>query len=113
MRKRKSNSKKIVLMLALVFLVALVYYITTLSTEEVKTNQNIKEQIMTRLGLTNESVNITKLGNLTGLKQKYPVIYENAKEGDYEIRTENKLIIYDYEKDRIVKEFDVTNIKIV
>ncbi len=40
--------------------------------------------------------------SLATLKQQFPDVYANAKEGDFLLRYSTKLIIYDYAKDRIV-----------
>ena len=107
--KKKSNLNTIILAVIAVLLVVLVYQFAT-TPEEVEINQEIEKEILAKFNLT--EAEITRLTNLEDLKEKYPVIYGEAREGDYEIRTPNKLIIYDYSNDRIIKEFDVTQIRI-
>ncbi|MBI2652018.1 hypothetical protein HYX00_01015 [Candidatus Woesearchaeota archaeon] len=40
--------------------------------------------------------------SLNTLKQQFPEIYENAKVGDFLLRYQTKLVIYDYNQDKIV-----------
>ena len=40
--------------------------------------------------------------SLATLKQQFPDVYENAKAGDFLLRYQTKLIIYDYNADKIV-----------
>ena len=40
--------------------------------------------------------------SLNTLKQQFPDVYANAKVGDYLLRYQTKLIIYDYNADKIV-----------
>lgn len=40
--------------------------------------------------------------SLSTLKQQFPDVYVNAKAGDYLLRYQTKLIVYDYNQDRIV-----------
>jgi len=40
--------------------------------------------------------------SLNNLKQQFPDVYANAKVGDYLLRYQTKLIIYDYDNDKIV-----------
>ena len=55
-------------------------------------------------GLQNEQPQGGQLDaqSLTTLKQQFPEVYANAKEGDFLLRYSTRLIIYDYANDRIV-----------
>ncbi|MEW6295821.1 MAG: hypothetical protein AB1467_06050 [Candidatus Diapherotrites archaeon] len=50
--------------------------------------------------------------DLNMLKTKYPVIYGDAKAGQYLFLYSDLLVIYDFEKDKIVKSFVVQDINI-
>jgi hypothetical protein len=108
---KKKEQKKIILCVTLVFLIILLYYILTVPSEK-PTDTGIEDEILTKFNLNKNETQIKILTNLDELKQKYPVIYGEAREGDYEIRTLDRLIIYDYGNDKIIKEFDVTQISI-
>tara|TARA_Y100000310_G_scaffold345857_1_gene471566 strand:+ start:19036 stop:19716 length:681 start_codon:yes stop_codon:yes gene_type:complete len=41
-------------------------------------------------------------GSLNTLKEQFPSVYENAKEGDYLLRYPTALVIYDYGNDQLV-----------
>ena len=110
MKKKEQKTKKIILGVILIFLVVFLFYVLTIPGE--KTEAGVEENILTRFNLNRNNTQITRLTDLEELKQKYPVIYGEAREGDYEIRTLDKLIIYDYGNDRIIKEFDITQIRI-
>lgn len=45
--------------------------------------------------------------SLATLKQQFPEVYSNAKVGDFLLRYQTKLIIYDYNADRIVNAVDL------
>lgn len=45
--------------------------------------------------------------SLNTLKQQFPEVYKNAKVGDFLLRYKTKLIIYDYNADRIVNGVDL------
>jgi hypothetical protein len=45
--------------------------------------------------------------SLATLKQQFPDVYANAKEGDFLLRYSTKLVIYDYQNDRIVNAVDL------
>lgn len=108
--KKKPRTNTIILAVIAIVLAMLVYQLATLPTETVQ-NKDVESEIIAKLSL-NEEAQIIKLTNLEDLKEKYPVIYGEAREGDYEIKTPNKLIIYDYSNNRIIKEFDITNIRV-
>ena len=111
MKKKGGNTKRIILGVVLIVLVIFLFYILTIPSEKLP-ESNVEEKILAKFNLNRNNTQITRLTNLEELKQKYPVIYGEAKEGDYEIRTPNKLMIYDYGNDRIIKEFDITQIRI-
>ena len=111
MKKNQPKTKKIILGGILIILVIFLFYILTIPEKE-PVIPGIEEEILAKLNLNRDNTQITRLTDLEQLKEKYPVIYGEATEGDYEIRTPNKLIIYDYDNDKIKKEFDVTQIKI-
>ena len=104
------KEQKIILVVIAIILVVSLYYILTIPSE--KPESGIEEEMLTKLNLNRNDTQITRLTNLEELKQKYPVIYGEAKPEDYEIRTSDKLIIYDYGNDKIIKEFDITQIRI-
>ncbi len=106
----KKTIEKIILFAILICLIIFLYYILTIPTE--KPVNSVEEKILAKFNLDKNNTQITRLTNLEELKQKYPVIYGEAGEGYYEIRTPSKLIIYDYGNDKIIKEFDMTQIKI-
>ena len=108
--KKKSRTNTIILVIIAIFLAVLAYQFATLPTETTQ-EKTVEQEIIAKLNL-NEDAQITKLTNLEDLKEKYPVIYGEAREGDYEIKTPSKLIIYDFSNDRIIKEFDITNIQV-
>ena len=95
----------------LIFLAIFLYYILTIPSEK-PVDSGIKEKILAKFSLDKNATQITRLTNLEELKRKYPVIYGEAREGDYEIKTPDKLMIYDYDNDKIIKEFDMTQITI-
>jgi hypothetical protein len=103
--------KNIIFVVMLFFLIVLLYYILAIPSEK-PTDSGIEEKILVKFNLSRNDTQIARLTNLEELKKKYPVIYGEAREGDYEIRTPDKLIIYDYGNDKIIKEFDVTNIRV-
>jgi len=109
--KKKQQKTKVILGAILIILFAFLFYILTIPSKK-STDSGIEEKILTKFNLYRNTTQITRLTNLEELKQKYPVIYGEAREGDYEIRTANKLIIYDYGNDKVIKEFDVTQIMI-
>lgn len=49
---------------------------------------------------------------LSELKQERPVIYEDTKEGDYLIKYNDKWIVYDFENNKIIKDFIIQNLQI-
>ena len=106
----KKTVEKIILFVILMCLVIFLYYILTIPSE--KPESGLEEKILTKFNLDKNNTQITRLTNLEELKQKYPVIYGEARQGDYEIRTPNKMIIYDYGNDKIIKEFDMTQIRV-
>ena len=110
MKKKEQKTKKIILVLIAIVLVIFLYYILTIPSE--KPVDSEIEEILTKFNLNRNTTQITRLTNLEELKQKYPVIYGEAKPGDYEIITPGKLIIYDYDNDTVIKEFDITQISI-
>lgn len=85
---------------------------------KIKTSFNLQQQqpqlpadLFTKLnkhselkGLENQQPIGGKLdeASLSTLKQQFPDVYANAKVGDYLLRYQTKLIIYDYNKDRII-----------
>jgi len=46
-------------------------------------------------------------GSLNTLKQQFPDVYADAKVGDFLLRYETKLIIYDYNQDSIINSIDL------
>ncbi len=60
-------------------------------------------------GLQNEQPQGGQLDaqSLATLKQQFPEVYGNAKEGDFLLRYSTRLIIYDYANDRIVNAVDL------
>ena len=40
--------------------------------------------------------------SLNSLKQQFPDVYANAKVGDFLLRYQTKLVIYDYNQDKVV-----------
>lgn len=111
MKKKQKNTKEIALIVILILLAISLYFILTIPSEKPVVS-GPEEEILAKLNLNRDNTQITKLTNLEKLKEKYPVIYGEAKEGDYEIKTTDRLIIYDYDNDKIIKEFDITQIKI-
>jgi len=103
------ETKRALLFIVMILLIILIFYNLTILIE---IPSSVEEKILTKFNLSSNDTNITKLTNLTALKQKYPVIYGEAEEGDYEIRTSDKLIIYDYINDKVIKEFDLSHITV-
>ena len=52
---------------------------------------------------------IAQILDVEALKAEAPVVYEGAKNGDYVLQYPNLIEIYDFEEDKIVKQFPVTN----
>ena len=46
--------------------------------------------------------------SLKTLKEQFPTVYKNAKTGDFLLRYQTKLIIYDYKQDKIVNSVNLT-----
>ena len=111
MKKKEQKTKKIILGVTLIILVIFLYYMLTIPSEK-PVESGVEEGILTKFNLNRNTTQITRLTDLEELKQKYPVIYGEAKPGDYEIITPNKLIIYDFGNDTVIKEFDITQISI-
>jgi hypothetical protein len=107
----KQITKRMIAGILLLILAIFLYYNLNYSSFST-TNSGIEEKILTKFNLSRNDTQITRLTDLESLKQKYPVIYGEAKEGDYEIKTQDKLIIYDYENDKIIKEFDLSYITV-
>lgn len=55
---------------------------------------------------------ITKLAGVGELKRTKPVIYQNAKDGQYEARWPTLLVIYDYENDSVVNSLSITQVRL-
>jgi len=49
---------------------------------------------------------------LAALKEKYPVIYEGTKAGDYLFFYSNLLVVYDFEEDKILKTFNLQSVEV-
>ena len=60
-------------------------------------------------GLENEQPTGGQLdeASLAALKQQFPDVYTNAKVGDFLLRYQTKLIIYDYNQDKIVNTINL------
>ena len=54
------------------------------------------------------AVNQLDESSLSALKSQSPDAYKNAKAGDYILRYQASLVIYDYSKDRIVNSFSIS-----
>ena len=46
--------------------------------------------------------------SLATLKQQFPDVYANAKAGDFLLRYQTKLIIYDYNQDKIINAVNLS-----
>jgi len=101
------NKKIILLLIVIIAIASLAYIIRMSSTVD---EEEIKTEILNELGL--ETADIIKLENINELKEEYPIIYKEARAGDYRIRTSSALIIYNYENKEIIKRFDVSHITV-
>ena len=53
---------------------------------------------------------ITKIENVDGLRNRYSAIFRDANDGDYLVELPDKVMIYNFEHDRIIAEFIIQNI---
>ncbi len=49
---------------------------------------------------------------LSKLKQEQPVIYKDTKQGDYLVKYSDRWIVYDYENNKIIRDFVIQNIEL-
>ncbi len=78
--------------------------------------QPSREQIISRLAgkgiaAVGEPI-ITKIAAVDELKGTKPVIYKNAMDGQYEVKWQTLLVIYDYERDEVVNMLSITPVQI-
>lgn len=105
---RNKITKRLIFGIVLLLVSIFLFYILNIQSP----SYSPEEKILDRFNLSRNDTQITLLTNLSALKQKYPVVYGEANEGDYEIRTTDKLIIYDYTNDKVIKVFDLSHITI-
>ena len=95
------------------------------TSEEQKTQQKSESEILKKLKqfpelkpYENHTIGITLLTeeNLTELSKQQPVIYKDIKPGTYRIVFKSNggglLVIYDPDENKILKEFELKNIKL-
>ncbi len=119
MAKRKKSNKKIHFII-IVFLVLGLSYIffneekegvevSELQVKELKGN-TVEERLSQYVNI--ENAKITLIEDVDSLKGKYSAIFKDAKDGHYLIELQDKILIYDFEHDRVVSEFYFDRISI-
>ena|SRR3989338_2602496 len=49
---------------------------------------------------------------LSQLKQEQPVVYADTEEGDYLVKYDDRWVVYDFENNRIIRDFIIQNIEL-
>lgn len=78
--------------------------------------QPSREQIISRLAGKGIAAagepTVTRLAAVDELKMTKPVIYRNAMDGQYEVKWQTLLVIYDYGRDEVVNMLSITPVQI-
>lgn len=53
---------------------------------------------------------ITKIEDAGQIRQQYSAIFKDAKDGDYLVELPDRVLVYDFEHDRIIAEFFLQNV---
>ncbi len=117
-----NNVARFLVLLAALLLVAFVAvpYVTDQSGGAAKQQQGggepARDDVLARLAKAGVAAAgepiITKLAGVEELKKAKPIIYRNAKDGQYEARWPTLLVIYDYETDSIVNSLSITQVRL-
>ncbi len=115
--KGQNDKRRNVLIIALfaLFLLVAVFVLPSIlwQTEAV---QPTGEQIISRLAVKGIAAvgapEVTKITAVDELKVTKPVIYKNAKDGQYEVKWQTLLVIYDYGRDEVVNVLSITPVQI-
>lgn len=117
---RNLNRKKIAIALAAIALLILAILISLnfKKKEEVNASEigikeifgNTVEERLANHNIDVTNARITKIENAEQVRQQHSAIFRDAQNGNYLVETPNKVLIYDFEHDRIVAEFMVQNI---
>jgi hypothetical protein len=108
----KTNQLIMAIFIIIIVIIVAIIIEKTISKDE---EENLFERLNSFSQLKGkEPLEITKLTQeeIDIKSQQYPVIYSDAKEGDYLIKYENLLVLYDYQNNEIKKEFNLQSITI-
>lgn len=96
--------------------VAIPYVVGPSASGEMMNNEPTREEVLARLATAGVwaagEPTVTKLAGVGELKKAKPVIYGNAKDGQYEARWPTLLVIYDYENDAVVSSLSITQVRL-
>jgi len=116
-----NNSKKIILICAIMFCVFLVSGCSKTELdadkgEEGKTNEgDVKSQlenILKENNIDRKIVEYKQISNAEELAKKYPVLYEGLPNGVYEVRTAGLRLMVDIKEKRILKTFNDVSVSL-
>lgn len=116
--KGQNDRKRTVMIIALfaLFLLVAVFALPSI-VWRTGTVQPTREQIISRLAVKGITAvgepTVTKITAVDDeLKGTKPVIYKNAEDGQYEVKWQTLLVIYDYERDEVVNMLSITPVQI-
>lgn len=113
----KTDRKKTVLIIALFALFLLVAFFALPSIMQLAgAGEPSREQVLSRLALKGIAgagePTINRITGVNELKETKPVIYRNAKDGQYEVKWLTLWVIYDYERDEVVNQLSINLVEI-
>jgi len=107
------NSKKIILISAIMFCAFLVFGCskTELNVEEGDIKSQL-ENILKENNIDGEIVEYKQINNAEELAKKYPVLYEGLPNGVYEVRTKGFRLMVDIKERKILKTFNDVSVSL-
>ena len=70
----------------------------------------VEERLSKHVDVSN--ARITKIENVEGLRLKYSAIFKDAENGNYVVELPGRLLVYDFEHDEIIAQFQLQNINL-
>lgn len=122
-KKAKKNTFKVITLasfVAFLALVAILYIseneekVEEVELEDIHVGQLQGNTVEERLGQRYDVSNavITEIQNVNAVKERYSALLENAEDGHYIVELSDRVLVYDFESDKVVAEFQFSKVQI-